>query len=124
VKQRIEREIKEFVDRGNMFDLAIGIVIGAAFTKVINSLVDDVLNAFIGAIAGKPNFNDLTFEIGNGVLRYGAFVTTLINFSIVFLALYLVLKGFNRWRRHDSVDDIATDKDVLIQIRDLLAEQR
>ena len=107
-----------------MIDLAIGILIGAAFTKVVNSFVDDLLNALIGAVAGKPTFNDLTFDIGNGVVRYGAFVTTLINFIIVGLALFLVVKGFNTWRRHDSEDDTATDKDVLLQIRDLLAEQR
>jgi len=106
-----------------MIDLAVGIVIGAAFTKVINSFVDDVLNAFIGAVAGKPNFNDLTFDIGNGVVRYGSFITTLLNFIIVGFALFLVVKGFNHWRRNDSVDDVATDKDVLLQIRDLLAER-
>ncbi|MEX0663556.1 MAG: large conductance mechanosensitive channel protein MscL [Acidimicrobiia bacterium] len=124
MKQRIEREIKEFIDRGNMLDLAVGIVIGVAFTKVLNSFVNDVLNALIGAVAGKPNFNDLSFDIGNGVVRYGAFLTTLLNFMIVGFGLYLVVKGFNTWRRNDHADDLATDKDVLIEIRDLLARDR
>jgi large conductance mechanosensitive channel len=124
VKERVSRELKEFVDRGNMFDLAVGIVIGAAFTNVINSLVDDVLNALIGAVAGKPNFNELTLDVGNGVLRYGAFFTTLINFLIVAFSVFLVMKAFNTWRRNDAPDDIATDKDVLLQIRDLLADGR
>jgi large conductance mechanosensitive channel len=117
-------EFKEFIARGSVIDLAVGIVIGAAFTTVVNSFVDDVLNALIGAVAGKPNFDDLTFEIGDGVVRYGAFLTAVINFVIVAFALFLVIQAVNRFRRKEEAAPEKTEKDVLVEIRDLLARPR
>jgi large conductance mechanosensitive channel len=114
------REFKEFISRGNVLDLAVGIVIGLAFTTVINSFVNDVLNAFIGAIVGKPNFDNLTLTIGNGVIRYGAFLTAVVNFVIVAFALFLVVKAFNAFRRKEESEPKSTEKDVLLEIRDLL----
>jgi large conductance mechanosensitive channel len=118
------REFKEFIARGSVMDLAVGIVIGAAFTTVVNSFVNDILNAVIGAIAGKPNFNDLTFTIGDGVVRYGAFVTAVINFLIVAFALFLVIKAVNSFRRKEEPEPTQTEKDVLVEIRDLLRTSR
>lgn len=91
------------------------------FTAVINSFVDDILNAFIGAIFGKPNFNDLTLAIGDGVLRYGSFITALINFVIIAFALFLVVKAFNSFRAKEEKSPDQSEKDVLVEIRDLLA---
>jgi len=117
-------EFKKFISRGSVLDLAVGIVIGLAFTTVINSFVDDILNAFIGAIFGEPNFNDLTFAIGDGVVRYGSFITALINFVIIAFALFLVVKAFNRLRTKEEKAPDKTEKDVLVEIRDLLADER
>ena len=75
------KEFKEFISRGSVIDLALGIVIGAAFTAVVNSFVRDVLTGVIGAIVGKPNFNDLSVALGQGVVVYGRFITAAINFA-------------------------------------------
>ena len=88
---------KKFIMRGNVVDLAVGIVIGAAFTVVINSFVNDVLMAIIGAIFGKPNFNDLTFTVGDGVVYYGRFLTALLSFIITAAAL---LANVGLWLSH------------------------
>jgi large conductance mechanosensitive channel len=114
------RELKEFIARGNVLDLAVGIVIGIAFTTMVNSFVNDILNAFIGAVVGQPNFDDLTLEIGDGVIRYGAFLTAVVNFIIVAFALFLVVKAFNSFRRKEEPEPEHTEKDVLLEIRDLL----
>lgn len=114
------REFKEFINRGNVLDLAVGVVIGVAFTAVVTSFVDDVLSPIIGAIAGRPNFDDLTFELGDGVIRYGSFITAVIDFVIVAFALFLVIKAFNTFRRKEEDEPELTEKDVLVQIRDLL----
>src|SRR5262245_15024435 len=117
------REFKEFVTRGNVIDLAVGIVIGIAFTAVVNSFVDDILAAIVGAIVGEPNFNDLTLEVGDGVIRYGAFLTAVVNFVIIAFALFLVVKAFNTLRREEEPEPEHTEKDVLIEIRDLIEER-
>lgn len=120
---RLAKEFRDFINRGSVLDLAVGIVIGVAFTAVLNSFVDDILNAIIGAVLGKPNFNDLTFEIGDGVVRYGAFITALINFAIVAFALFLAVKAFNAFKRKEEKEPESTEKDVLIEIRDLLSRR-
>jgi large conductance mechanosensitive channel len=115
------REFKAFIARGNVLDLAVGVVIGIAFTAVITSMVDDVLSPIIGAIVGEPSFDDLTFELGNGVVRYGAFLTAVLDFVIVAFALFLVVKAFNAFRRQEEEAPELSEKDVLVQIRDLIA---
>jgi large conductance mechanosensitive channel len=117
------REFREFITRGNVIDLAVGIVIGVAFTAVVNSFVDDILAAIVGAAVGEPNFNDLTLEVGDGVLRYGAFLTAVVNFLIIAFALFLVVKAFNTLRRDEEPEPEHTEKDVLIEIRDLIEQQ-
>ncbi len=117
------REFKEFISRGNVIDLAVGIVIGVAFTAVVNSFVDDILAAIVGAVVGEPNFNDLTLEVGDGVIRYGAFLTAVVNFVIIAFALFLVVKAFNTLRREEEPEPEHTEKDVLIEIRDLIEDR-
>lgn len=82
---------KEFIMRGNVIDLAVGLVIGVAFGAVVKSFVDDVLMAFIGGVFGSPNFNDLTLSVGSGVVFYGRFITALFNFLLVAAAVYFVV---------------------------------
>lgn len=114
------REFREFISRGSVVDLAVGIVIGAAFIAVVNSFVANVLNALIGAIAGKPNFNDLSVKVGNGVVFYGRFGTAVVNFLIIAFALFLLVKAINAFRRRKEDEPTLTEKDVLLEIRDLL----
>jgi large conductance mechanosensitive channel len=114
--------------RGNVVDLAVAVVIGVAFNAVIQSFVNDIINPLIGAIFGKPDFSSLTFKIGDGVIRYGSFITALINFVIIAFALYLVLRAFttlqDRLSRGGEEEAELTEKDVLLEIRDLLAAER
>jgi large conductance mechanosensitive channel len=121
--RRFIDEFKEFIARGNVLDLAVGIVIGVAFQAVIQSFTNDVLMAVIGTVVGEPNFNDLTLEIGDGVVAYGRLLTAVANFLLIAFALFLVVKAFNRFRRKEEPEPQSTEKDVLIEIRDLLAQE-
>jgi len=82
---------KDFILRGNVIDLAVAVVIGAAFGAVVTSFVDDILMQIIAAIFGQPDFSGLTVEIGNGVIRYGSFLNYLISFLLVAAAIYFVV---------------------------------
>jgi large conductance mechanosensitive channel len=89
-------EFRAFILRGNVIDLAVAVVIGAAFTAIINSLVADLITPFIAAIFGKPDFSGLFFTINGSVFRYGAFINTLISFLIIAAVLFfLVIKPVN-----------------------------
>ncbi len=107
------KEFKEFIMRGNVMDLAVGIVIGAAFGAVVNSLVKDIIMPPIGLLLGKINFTDLFINLsgtpysslaaaqqaGAATINYGLFINTIINFIIVGLAIFFVVKAVNRLRR-------------------------
>jgi large conductance mechanosensitive channel len=89
-------EFKQFVLRGNVIDLAVGIVIGAAFAAVVQAAVTDLLTPLVAAIFGKPDFNQLTFEINNSVFKYGHFLNTLIAFLIIaWVVFFFVVKPVN-----------------------------
>jgi large conductance mechanosensitive channel len=90
---------KQFLLRGNLVDLAVGIVIGAAFTAIVNSLVADLITPFIAAIFGKPNFGNLYFTINHSQFKFGLFVNALISFLTVAVVLYfLVVSPYARFR--------------------------
>lgn len=89
------QEFKEFAMRGNILDMAVGIIIGAAFTAIVTSLVDDIISPIIGLIV-KVNFSDLKAEFCGVTLTYGAFIMAVINFVIVAFVLFCVIKAFNK----------------------------
>lgn len=128
---------KEFIARGNVLDLAVAVVIGAAFTQVVNSLVSGIILPIIAAIFGKPSFDDLTFTINNSVFKYGTFLTAVVNFVLVVAAVYFVvvmpiqrLSEMQARRREagqgtDEASVVSDEVLALREIRDLLAaEQR
>lgn len=125
------KEFRDFIAKGNVMDLAVGIIIGAAFTSIVTSLVEDIINPFIGLIVGGLDFSDLTFGLADAQFRYGAFITSVINFLIIAFVVFLLVKGVNRIKsaaeRPDDVEpDVHTgpsELDVLIDIRDALAAQ-
>jgi large conductance mechanosensitive channel len=91
------REFRDFLMRGNIVDLAVAVIIGAAFNAVVQSLVADLLTPLIGAIFGKPDFSALTFTINDSVFTYGNFINQVIAFLIVaFVIFFLVVKPMNR----------------------------
>jgi large conductance mechanosensitive channel len=89
-------EFKKFALRGNVVELAVAVILGLAFNAVVQSLVDDVLMNIIAAAVGKPDFSDLTFQIGDAVIRYGDFLTAVVIFILIAFALFLVVKALNR----------------------------
>jgi len=118
------KEFKEFITKGNVLDLAVAVVIGAASTLVVNSLVKDVLMQIISAIFGKPDFSQLTFKLGKGVIFYGNFLTALINFLIVAAVLFLIIKAIaslQKMRKPSELEEAeATEIELLTEIRDAL----
>ena len=122
---------KEFLLRGNVLDLAVAVVIGAAFTVVINSVVNGLLNPLIAAIFGKPDLNNvMVFTVNNAKFSIGLILTALINFVLVAAAIYFLIvlpvNALNRRRRRGVPDPEVppSEADLLAEIRDLLAAQQ
>jgi large conductance mechanosensitive channel len=90
------RSFRDFAFKGNLIDVAIAFVLGVAFAAVVTSLVNDVIMNLIAAIVGKPSFDDLTFNIGDGVIRYGSFLTALITFLIIAFVLFLIVQALQK----------------------------
>lgn len=119
------QEFKDFVNRGNVLDLAVAVVLGAAFGAVVTSFVDDVLMQIIAAIGGEPDFSSLTVDIGDGVIRYGAFINAVISFVFIAFGVFLVVKAVNRLRREKGEEPAGPSEiELLSEIRDLLQERQ
>lgn len=89
-------EFKAFISRGNVLDMAVGIIIGAAFTAIVTSLVDDLVNPLIGLFIGGIDFSNLSFGIGEAQFKIGSFVNAVIKFLIIAWVVFLLVKGINR----------------------------
>jgi large conductance mechanosensitive channel len=112
-KKSIVTEFKEFVLRGNVVDLAVAVVVGAAFTAVVTSLVANIFTPLIAAIFGKPDFKELTFTLNGSVFTYGVFLNALISFlSIALVVFFFVVKPMNYLleRRRKGLDEDDTDE--------------
>ena len=90
------KEFKEFAMKGNVIDLAVGVVIGAAFQKIIDSLVNDIIMPLIAALLGQVDFSDLYFMIKDTPIKYGNFITEVINFLIIAFSIFLAVKYVNK----------------------------
>lgn len=119
-------EFKTFAMRGNVMDLAVGVVIGGAFGRIVSALVDAILMPVLGMVTGNPNFDYLVLYVGKAEIKYGAFLSALINFVIVAFALFLLIKGINRLARKQKAEEASTpattpeDIQLLREIRDSL----
>jgi large conductance mechanosensitive channel len=122
------KEFREFILRGNVVDLAVAVVVGAAFTNVVNSLAKGMITPLITAVGGQTDFSALTFTINHSVFRYGAFLTAVVSFLIsAAVIFFLVVKPLNLLmarRKHEAAEPLAPAEDVrlLTEIRDLLAQ--
>jgi large conductance mechanosensitive channel len=96
------KEFKTFVMRGNVMDLAVGVIIGGAFGKIISSLVNDILMPVIGLIIGGIDFSGLAFTLGSAKVTYGVFINNLLDFFIISLVIFLMVKGLNRLQKKPS----------------------
>lgn len=142
-------EFKEFASKGNVMDLAVGVIIGAAFGKIVTSFVNDILMPPLGILLGGVDFKDLKIPLKPEVtengkvvteavsLNYGNFIQTITDFMIIAFAIFLLIKGINRLKRHivaEEVEVVAADPEVLkklsreeellTEIRDLLRERK
>lgn len=119
------KEFRDFVNRGNVLDLAVAVVLGAAFGAVVTSFVDDILMQVIAAIGGQPDFSALSIDLGDAELRYGAFLNALISFVFIAFGVFLVVKAVNSLKREKEEDPAApSETELLTQIRDLLRERQ
>jgi large conductance mechanosensitive channel len=122
------KEFREFILRGNVVDLAVAVVIGAAFTAVVQALVKDIITPLIAAIGGQPDFSGLDFTINGSVFRYGDFLNAVVAFLMVAAVIFfLVVKPLNALaarRKEEAPEPEAPAEDVrlLTEIRDLLAQ--
>ena len=118
----IAREFREFAVKGNVMDLAVGVIIGAAFGKIVASVVEDVVMPAIGALMGGLNFSELSVKVGSATLKYGKFLQTCLDFLIIAAAVFLLVKFINRLKREDEKAPAAPPRQeqLLEEIRDLL----
>jgi large conductance mechanosensitive channel len=123
------KEFKEFIMRGNVIDLAVAVIIGAAFIAIVNSLVNDIIMPIIGVILGGVDFSALAVTVGNATITYGNFIQAIINFLLVALVLFLIIRAINKMS-HKPAEAPApppaptTEEKLLVEIRDLLRERR
>lgn len=119
-------EFKEFISRGNVVDLAVGVIIGSAFSKIVTSLVNDVLMPLIGTILGGLNFTTLTLKINNAVISYGNFIQNIVDFLIIAFCIFIFVKVINKLHKEEKKEEVKTapkksDEVLLLEeIRDLL----
>lgn len=131
----IVKEFREFAMRGNVVDLAVGVVIGAAFGKIVSSLVADIITPAIGLAVGGVDFSDLaiTLRAAQGdqaavLLSYGKFIQTIFDFIIIAFAIFVAVKGINRMKRQEVAAPAAppppsAEETLLAEIRDLLKQK-
>lgn len=119
------KEFRDFALKGNVIDLAVGVVIGAAFNNIVSSLVADVITPIVGVLTGGINFSDKTVHLGSSVLTYGKFIQALFVFLITALALFLLIKGINAMKKKHAAAPApppppCKEELLLTEIRDLL----
>lgn len=128
------KEFKEFAMRGNMIDMAVGIIIGGAFGKIVSSLVADVIMPPLGLLIGGVDFTDLAITLKQAVgdspavvLSYGKFIQTILDFTIIAMAIFMLIKGMNTMKRKHAEAQTtppapSVEEKLLTEIRDILAK--
>ncbi|MGC7590902.1 large-conductance mechanosensitive channel protein MscL [Bisgaard Taxon 46] len=127
------KEFREFAMRGNVVDMAVGVIIGGAFGKIVSSLVGDVVMPVLGILTGGVDFKDLSIvlkeaagEVPAVTLNYGAFIQTVFDFTIIAFAIFLMIKGLNKLKREEpkpkepEAPKLSNEEVLLTEIRDLL----
>jgi len=124
------KEFKDFIMKGNLLEVAIGLILALAVKTVVDSLVRDIITPVVAAVGGEPNFDSLTLDIGDGVIAYGTFLNAVLSLLIVGFILFLIVKAYNRMvelaRKKGETEETpedAADVVLLREIRDLLLAQ-
>ncbi|MBC1398657.1 large conductance mechanosensitive channel protein MscL [Listeria fleischmannii] len=124
------QEFKDFALKGNVLDLAIGVVIGAAFGKIVSSLVDNIIMPLVGMILGGVSFSDLHVVVGSADLKYGLFIQSVVDFVIIALSLFVFIKvliGLTKRRKEEeeaAPEEVNKSEEYLKEIRDLLQAKK
>lgn len=118
-------EFKKFAVKGNVLDLAIGVIIGGAFGKIVTSLVKDIIMPIVGLLLGGINFSKLEFRFGNAVIKYGAFIQNLIDFIIISFSIFIFIQLIGKLRKSEKQKktedpELTRQEKLLTEIRDLL----
>ena len=121
---------KKFISRGNVIDMAVGVIIGGAFGKIVTSLVNDIVMPLIGLALGKLDFASLSVKIGESEIKYGNFIQTVVDFLIVALCIFIVIEIFEKFKKKEEAKPeetpavVKSDEALLLEeIRDLLKQK-
>ncbi|HEY1409942.1 MAG TPA: large conductance mechanosensitive channel protein MscL [Promineifilum sp.] len=115
------KEFRDFLMRGNVIDLAVAVIIGAAFTAIVNSLVNDIIMPIIGALLGGVDFTTMAIQVGEASITYGNFIQAIINFLLIALVLFLIIRSLPKKKEEPAGP--TTEEKLLTEIRDLLARR-
>ena len=124
-------EFKDFAMRGNVMDLAVGVIVGGAFSSITNSLINDIIMPIVGIFVSEASFADLSFQVGGAVITYGNFIQAVLNFLILAFVVFCMVKAVNRVARKKTAEappppppGPSQEEKLLTEIRDLLKERR
>lgn len=121
---------RDFISRGNVVDMAVGVIVGGSFGKIVTSLVNDILMPLFGVVLGGLNFSGLNFKVGDATIAYGVFIQTIIDFLIISFCIFLMISFFERFKRKEveSAKERESKKSdevlLLEEIRDLLKQNK
>ena len=132
--KKIIGEFKEFISKGNVLDLAVGVIIGSAFQKIVTSLVNDILMPFLGLITGGHEFTSLTLKFKDATINYGLFIQNIIDFLLMAFCIFIIVKLFNTLKsnlekKEEVVEEVkeeakkSNEELLLEEIRDLLKDK-
>ena len=132
--KKIINEFKEFISKGNVLDLAVGVIIGGAFQKIVTSLVNDVLMPFLGLITGGHDFTNITLKFKDATINIGLFIQNIIDFLLMAICIFGIVKIFNKVKsnlerkeekKEEVVEEVKSTEEILLEeIRDLLKENK
>lgn len=128
--KKFMQEFKDFAMRGNVMDLAVGVIVGGAFSAITTSLINDIIMPFIGIFVSEASFSDLTVTIGSAVITYGNFIQAILNFLIMAFVVFCLVKAVNRLSRKKEEapppppPEPSNEEKLLTEIRDLLKEKK
>jgi len=121
-------EFKEFISRGNVIDMAVGVVVGSAFSKIVTSLVNDIIMPLVGIVIGGLDFTSLSIKIKDSEILYGSFIQNIVDFLIIAACIFTVIKLMNKFKKQKPAEKpapVETPEDIklLTEIRDLLKQE-
>ena len=132
--KKVINEFKEFISKGNVLDLAVGVIIGGAFQKIVTSLVNDVFMPILGIVIGGLDFTSLTIKFKDATINYGAFIQNIIDFLLMAFCIFIIIKVFNNLKKkldkkEEVIEEVIevkkTNEEILLEeIRDLLKEKK